>query len=98
MSPPARTRAPGSERTERLCTDSEDPMPDERAAILDRFNYHAPTDKQHDLLDEAHRRIMACAEFLVDELPNSRDRAVALTSLEDTRMKINKAIIFSDGG
>lgn len=74
-------------------------MPDpNRAEILDRFNYHAPTEAQQRLLAECHRRIMACAEFLVDELPSSRDRSLALTSLEDTRMRMNKAVIFSEVG
>jgi hypothetical protein len=69
-----------------------------RVEILDRFNYHAPTPAQQALLTECHEKVMACAEFLVDRLPDGRDRAVALTSLEDTRMKMNKAIIFSAVG
>lgn len=73
-------------------------MATRREEILERFNYHAPTDAQKYLLAECHQKIMACAEFLVDRLPDGRDRAVALTSLEDTRMKMNKAIIFSDVG
>lgn len=67
-----------------------------KQAILDRFVYHTPTDGQRVLLDEGFDLIMACAEFLVDRLPDGRDRAVALTSLEDTRMKMNKAIVFSE--
>lgn len=70
-------------------------MEPSRSDILERFIYHAPTDAQKVLLAECHEKIMACAEFLVDKLPNGRDRALALTSLEDTRMKMNKAIIFS---
>jgi hypothetical protein len=70
-------------------------MPAFRSEILARFNYHAPTEAQERLLAECHAKIMACAEFLVDQLPDGRDRALALTSLEDTRMKMNKAIIFS---
>lgn len=66
-----------------------------REEILDRFNYHAPTDEQKALLGEVHGLVMGLAEFIVDRLPESRDRAVALTALEDVRMKINKAVIFS---
>ena len=71
---------------------------DERDEIISRFIYHSPTPAQRALLDECHETIMACVEFLVNRLPNGRDRALALTSLEDTRMKMNKAIIFSDVG
>jgi hypothetical protein len=66
--------------------------------ILERFVYRPPTEAQRKLLVEAHEKIIACAEFLVYQLPNGRDRAIALSSLEDTRMKMNKAIIFSDVG
>ena len=72
-------------------------MPDpNRDEILDRFRYRAPTAAQKLLLEEYHHLTMRCAEFLVDRVPNSRDRALALTSLEETRMKVNKAIVFAD--
>jgi hypothetical protein len=64
--------------------------------ILSRFEYKPPTDKQRHLLKVYHELTMACATFLVDYLPESRDRSLALTSLEDTRMKVNKAIVFSE--
>lgn len=66
-------------------------------AIRERFIYHAPTPAQRDKLNECHDTIMACVDFLLT-LPDGRDRAVALSSLEDTRMKMNKAVIFSDLG
>lgn len=69
-----------------------------REEILGRFVYKAPTEAQKALLAEYHALTMACAEFLVDQVPDSRDRAVALTSLEETRMKVNKAIVFADLG
>jgi hypothetical protein len=68
-----------------------------RDEILDRFIYHAPDERQQQLLREVHQLVMRLAEFMVDELPDSRDRSLALTSLEDTRMRINKAVIFSGG-
>lgn len=70
--------------------------PSKRDLILERFNYHAPTDAQKVLLAECHAKIVDCAEFLVDRLPDGRDRAVALTSLEDAFLKCNNAITHSD--
>lgn len=64
--------------------------------ILERFVYRAPNDRQKILLSHAHILTMSMATFIVDHIPNSRDRSLALTSLEDTRMKINKAIVFAD--
>lgn len=69
-----------------------------RDEIIGRFVYRAPTEAQRKLLVEYHDLLMQQVEFLVDGLPDSRDRAVALSSLEDTRMKVNKAIVFSDIG
>jgi hypothetical protein len=69
-----------------------------REEILGRFVYRAPTEAQRALLNEYHALLMQQVEFLVDKLPDSRDRAVALTSLEETRMKVNKAIVFSKVG
>lgn len=68
----------------------------DREEILGRFVYRAPTPFQKHLLEAAHLVVMAMATFLVDEVPDGRDRALALTSLEDTRMKMNKAIVMAD--
>lgn len=60
--------------------------------IRERFEWHQPTEAQRDQLLESHFLIMDVVDFLLT-LPDSRDRALALTSLEDTRMRINKAIV-----
>lgn len=70
-------------------------MDTNRDEILDRFMYRRPSSGQEEAIAECRERIIGCAEFLIDEIPNSRDRAVALTALEDALMKMNKAIIFS---
>jgi hypothetical protein len=61
-------------------------------AVRARFEYRAPTDHQKHQLNTAHQHIMGLVDFLLT-LPESRDRSLALTSLEDTRMRINKAIV-----
>lgn len=68
-----------------------------REEILARFSYRAPTTTQKALLAEAHSHVVGLAAFLVDNVSDGRDRELALTSLEDTRMKINKAIVMSEG-
>src|SRR3954462_12575611 len=85
---------------EPLCTGMEvlSVEQSKRDEILSRFIYRAPTAAQLILLREYHELLMQQVEFLVDKIPDSRDRAVALTSLEETRMKVNKAIVFSDLG
>lgn len=60
--------------------------------VRNRFQYRAPTQEQKYQLLNAHNNIMFLVDFLLT-LPDSRDRALALTSLEDTRMRINKAIV-----
>lgn len=64
--------------------------------IVDRFTYRSPSDEQKVALAEVHTKIVDLVTWLATYLPNSRDRAVALTGLEDVRMKINKAIVFSE--
>jgi hypothetical protein len=71
--------------------------PERRAEIHARFQYRAPNDAQKFKLQVAHEKIMDLVTFLTDEVPEGRDQAVALTSLEDTRMKINKAIVLGEG-
>lgn len=67
-----------------------------RDEILARFNYRPPDAPQKLMLNEVDWRIKNLAALLVDYLPDSRDRALALTSLENLRMEMNKAIIHSD--
>ena len=73
-------------------------MPENREEIRARFIYRAPTDAQKALLSIAPPRTMAYVDFLLDSIPDSRDRAIALTSLESTRMMVNRAIVFAEVG
>jgi hypothetical protein len=67
-------------------------MENKNDLVRARFQYRTPTEEQKEQLLDAHVSIMELVEFLLT-LPDSRDRALALTSLEDTRMRINKAIV-----
>jgi len=56
------------------------------------YTYHAPKDDQADryviLRDEAHQ----LAIKIMESCPNSRERALALTKIEEAVMWANKAI------
>lgn len=60
--------------------------------LRNRFLYHAPdveARRTHSLISE---HCLALAEWLVQELPEGRDLSLALTHLEDVRMRANAAI------
>lgn len=67
------------------------PSPEE---IVERFTYHAPNERQRAMFQAVHERILDLALWVGAELEPSRDQSIALTALEDVRMKINKAIVF----
>ena len=59
------------------------------------FVYHAPTPAQtHDLivLREACKTLY---DFIVAKVPASRERALAITNLEQVSMWANKAVVFN---
>lgn len=62
--------------------------------IEDWFSYHAPTDYQRQLLEDARAKFKELAHWLVLHVGNSRERAIALTELRKTAMVVNQAIIF----
>jgi hypothetical protein len=73
-------------------------MPNDREhdEIRDRFVYHTPLPETQVKFDILTAEILALVDTLLEIVPeNSRDRALALTALEDFRMKANKAIIFA---
>lgn len=65
-----------------------------REEIIERFTYHAPNDRQKAMFAEVHNRILDLALYVGLEISPSHDQSIALTALEDVRMKINKAIVF----
>lgn len=69
--------------------------PSELDLIEDWFSYHAPTDHQRRLLEDARAGFKHLACWLVSNIANSRERAIALTELRKVAMVVNMAIIFS---
>jgi hypothetical protein len=74
------------------------PVPESNDEIRARFIYRVPTDKQRELLAQAHQCTLEYVNFLLAYIPDSRDRAIALTFLESARMMVNKAIVFAEVG
>lgn len=60
--------------------------------IENNFKYHAPKEGQADKYNSLREKAKELA-YLIDELcPNSREKSVAMTQLEDTIMWANASI------
>lgn len=65
---------------------------DDKETIRNRFKYRKPTDQQREELEQGAELVNELVEFMLCFGP-SRDMSLALTALEDFRMKLNKAIV-----
>lgn len=64
--------------------------------IDERFQYHAPTEKQLEIL-KVNRQMCADLAFLIESTPmEPRCKALAITKLEEVSMWSNKGIVFCD--
>ncbi len=62
--------------------------------VEDWFQYHAPTDAQRILLEDARNSFRLLARWLVLNVADSRERAIALTEMRKAAMAVNQSIIF----
>ncbi len=67
---------------------------DDLAMIDEWFAYHEPNAHQVHLLEEARSQFKTLATWLVTNVDNSRERAIALTDLRKVAMTVNMAVIF----
>ena len=68
-------------------------------AVADRFPTAAggtpPTDEQRAAVARLHAATVDLAELIEAECPGGRDKSLALTHLEDTLMRANRALFTS---
>jgi hypothetical protein len=62
------------------------------ADIRNRFTYHPPKGDQSDRYDAIRQSMLALALALNDLVPDSREKSLAITSLEQASMWSNAAI------
>jgi hypothetical protein len=67
------------------------------AQIDEWFAYHAPNAHQVHLLEEARAQFRNLAMWLVTNVADSRERAIALTDLRKAAMVVNQSIVFDRG-
>lgn len=64
----------------------------DKRAIDNNFSYHAPTGDQPERYEAIRSKVRECAH-LVDELcPDSREKSLAMTKLEEASMWANASI------
>lgn len=57
------------------------------------FEYHAPTPEQTDLIKSVRRECKLLYDTIIANVPESRERSLAITKLEEVSMWVNKAIV-----
>lgn len=65
--------------------------------IDDWFSFHTPDARQVHLLEEARAQFRSIAAWLVTNIANSRERALALSELRAVARTVNTAVIFDRG-
>lgn len=59
------------------------------------FDYQKPTDVSVEVIKEVRHAYKALHALILNKIPHSRERAVAITELETSNMWANKAIVFN---
>lgn len=63
-----------------------------QAELLKRFNYHAPKNDQATRYQQMREMFQVAAELIDREVPDSREKATALTHLETAMFWANAGI------
>ena len=61
----------------------------------DLFEYHAPDADQLERLKRTRSAIREAYLVVIAELPNCRERSLAITKLEEASMWANKGVVFA---
>lgn len=62
------------------------------AQIRDTFSYHAPTDRKVATFDDIRSRMTETAVAVAAQLPNSRERSMFLTLMQQAQMMANASV------
>lgn len=68
------------------------------AELKERFTYHAPKDGQPETYQALREQHLLLALHINDVCPDSREKSLAITKLEEASMWANKAIAVHGGG
>lgn len=60
--------------------------------LANRFSYHPPTHEQTLIYQEVRDRAFVLAKFLDEVLPDSREKLLAFTALDDVVMQANASV------
>jgi hypothetical protein len=67
------------------------------ADLIKRFKYHPPTGNQPQKYDNIRKNALAFAELLDAMCPDSREKSLAITHLEEAVMWANASIARNEG-
>lgn len=59
------------------------------------FEYQKPNDNQIELIVAYRHELQKVYEMILADLPESRERSLAITKLEEASMWLNKAVAFT---
>jgi RecA/RadA recombinase len=65
---------------------------DDSEGIEEAFTYHPPTKEQQELYVQMRDKFKDLAQFIIDTVPASATRTVALRKLWETSITVNSAI------
>jgi len=60
--------------------------------IENNFKYHAPKAGQPEIYEEIRNKAKELAELIDEEVPNSREKALGMTNLEQAVMRANAGV------
>lgn len=66
--------------------------------LIKRFTYHPPVGNQPQKYENIRRNALAFAELIDAMCPDSREKSLAITSLEESVMWANASIARNEGG
>ena len=67
-------------------------MPITKDELDTRFTYHPPTGDQPERYTKIGAKVREMADLIVETCPESREQALALTHLEETRFWANASV------